>query len=604
MSLDEGTTGRGRHSVGCVTRPDLSPGEALDGMSRSMSSDGPGKRTTRGVFGMEVLGGGEIGRDRWIGRDTAAWVEGDVWLKSESRWDHKPARMLGQRFECRREEPMSHALDGLGGQFAATIYEEAKGLVHLVSDPFGLQHLYWTQWSGGVAWSTGYRAFVGLRGFSPELDETALEDFLGVGFHTGNRTWFKGVELVPPGSVLTVGIEDASMRIRPWTDFAPAPPAPSPAALEELMDRLGGEFRGAVSDAVHLGTARPGLTLSGGWDSRALLGAFAEVVRAPYCLTRGVLDSYDVQWAVRAARMVRAQHEVYPMGPDNWLRNRARAIWETEAMCSLHHLNAAPTVDRFATHANVNLDGAAGALLKGKTRAFTSGWLSEARTARVNHLLGGEAGRRVEERWLDWMGEMPSPGVGYILGRLRRFSSSAGRIGSAWGVHTRLPFADPRFLDSLLALPAEQLAGGRFARRMLLRCFPELFGSIPSTGEAALGRPALLRTLETFSLKARARGAQFLGDLGLPFRSRRAYQYPADWIREPPGREIVEKLLLQGRPRFGDLLPRDKVWAEVNEHMSGRTRTDLVHSILTLEIWLRQLDEPGFRNGLEGIDEC
>jgi hypothetical protein len=272
-------------------------------------------------------------------------------------------------------------------------------------------------------------------------------------------------------------------------------------------------------------------------------------------------------------------------------------------MSSIQHLNAAPTADCFAAHANLNLGGAAGEIFKGQTGAGTVDWLTPERRGSIDVFLGRRAGERAVERWRGWMTGMPSPGVGYVMGRLRRFTTSARRIESAWGVHTRLPYADPRFLSLVLSFPDDQLAGGRLARHMLLTAFPELFGTIPSTREAALAANSVSRAARTTSMKARGWLGRSLGKWGLQFRDRRNYQDVGAWLRQPPARGIVEHLLLTGRPRFKELGRGEEVVAEVAAHMAGRERTKTVGSFLTLELWLRQLEDESYRTGLEGIDD-
>ena len=102
----------------------------------------------------------------------------------------------------------------------------------------------------------------------PNLDPEALSDLLRCGYVTGTRTLIKGVESVPPATILRLS-GTTHRKERYWTyGYAPEPMAED-LALEELAET----FKAAVgrcAAVLNQTQATPTLTLSGGLDSRVL----------------------------------------------------------------------------------------------------------------------------------------------------------------------------------------------------------------------------------------------------------------------------------------------------------------------------------------------
>ena len=68
------------------------------------------------------------------------------------------------------------------------------------------------------------KAFLELPDFEPTIDPLAVEDFFGLRYLIGDRTWFEGVELLPAATVLTWDIQQQSLqrdRYWWWDDVKP-----------------------------------------------------------------------------------------------------------------------------------------------------------------------------------------------------------------------------------------------------------------------------------------------------------------------------------------------------------------------------------------------
>ena len=89
-------------------------------------------------------------------------------------------------------------------------------------DQFGVKPLYW--WTDGrrVALASEIGALLAAGLVAAEVDRVALDHFLACRFVPAPRTLFKGVQKLPPASVLTVE-EGGAPRV---TSFREAPGQP------------------------------------------------------------------------------------------------------------------------------------------------------------------------------------------------------------------------------------------------------------------------------------------------------------------------------------------------------------------------------------------
>jgi len=72
---------------------------------------------------------------------------------------------------------------------------------------YGLQHLYWVKTKDHFAGPTEYKAFSGSsRIQTVDLNINGLKEFLEYGYFIEDRTWFEGVSLIPPATILTVDL--------------------------------------------------------------------------------------------------------------------------------------------------------------------------------------------------------------------------------------------------------------------------------------------------------------------------------------------------------------------------------------------------------------
>lgn len=450
-------------------------------------------------------------------------------------------------------------LNDIDGVYSAVIYDEAAGKLVLLIDRYGLQHLYWTVHRGQLAWASEYKAMLALPGFAPRIDPETLEDYFGIGYPTGDRTWFRGVEVLPAGAVLTWDIASAKMNKRRywfWTDIQPMAHVDTPAVAEEL----GRRFVDAVRRRVNEGE-RVGVTLSGGLDSRAVLAAVPDSVRPLHAITFGKPDSPDVRIARRAARLKGAVHHVYCLSAKNWLQPRLDGVWWTDGQDNVLDMHRLTFLAAEQPLFNINL----------------CGFLGDA-------TIGGSY---LNDPAHDEIWKFDNRGRRYIM------TGTLMVQAVAW---MRMPFFDNAFMDLAISVPPNMRAKSAMYNKMLLRTFPQYFLNLPwqKTGLPIdwNERPGVRH----FMRRCGIIGRDLTRQMGLKwFPLRRDFYDYRRWILQEPARSFFRQILLAPDAIYPQYVSPDRVREDLALHEQGQDLSEKLCHYLSFEIWLQQAFAGRFR---------
>ncbi len=450
------------------------------------------------------------------------------------------------------------ALAALRGSFIAVVEDAPRRKWRIISDRFGLRYLYYARHGKGMVFASEVKAFLGLQGFTAKVDLKALPVYLQQGYHSGHSTWLEGVNLLDAATVLTFERETGELKAHKYWGWADVPGASG--GFEENSRELGRLFRQAVTRSCADAKA-PGLTLSGGLDSRALLAAMPEGKVA--AVTFGKLGCADIRLARIAARLKGASHHVVEIGAPNWLVPRIEAVWRSDGHLTLRDLHGVESLTVVAAEMDTCLNGFLGDALLGGTYP------------------GGDTGSAED----------------LFLHRGRRFILQAVRLTER---HCRLelPFFDPDLIDFTLSLPWEWRTESRIYRDMLLREFPPFFRTLPWQ-KTGLPISAHWVVEKAYSFLRRGWGKALRetrrvfpmvgGDDG--------YTDYAQWLRLEPAIRFVPRLLWGKRALLGDLMdmgPFRRTW---ERHLAGEDFSNRLCALMTAELWLQQAFHGKFRSG-------
>jgi asparagine synthetase B (glutamine-hydrolysing) len=201
-------------------------------------------------------------------------------------------------------------LSGVRGTFSAAFKDSRDGSYAIIADRSASEPVYYTKCCGHLCFAPECGALVSLPGVSRDADFGALSSLLVSGHLLGDATLFGSVRRLPGGHVLCV--QNGSAESLVYWHFAPG--SREPVGEEELLDRLDRTLRDAVESAI-VGT--PGETavfLSGGCDSRVILG-YARRVPSLRTVSWGTGDrspGTDAEIAGRLASLCGTKHLFLP----------------------------------------------------------------------------------------------------------------------------------------------------------------------------------------------------------------------------------------------------------------------------------------------------
>ncbi|MGA1224547.1 MAG: asparagine synthase (glutamine-hydrolyzing), partial [Phycisphaerales bacterium] len=398
----------------------------------------------------------------------------------------------GHRFRTRTDtEVLPHLLEGedpdaicreLRGMFAFAGWSERTRTLTLARDPFGKKPLYLAEGSGFLAFASELQALERLPFVDRTIDRDGLAGYLLVQYVPGERTIYRGVRKLAPGSWEHFpGDAGGAVRQGRFFSFAPRSPAAESADPVELREELRIRVRTAVERRLESDVPL-GAFLSGGVDSSLVVAMLVRDFGRPvqtFSIGFDEPDSTEHLFARETAALLGTDHHDEVLSPDvmAMLPEIASSLDEPNGDSScLPTLLLCGYARRFVT---VAMSGDGGDELFGGYGRYRDtlnecGPRGATWRSRVRGWLRGEApatpsGRYLSPRWLmfqpeavaEFMGGAIPPGMSAELEGWRR------RLEDP----TQTPLQRMRHLDADTYMPGAVLPK---VDRMSMRCSLEV----------------------------------------------------------------------------------------------------------------------------------
>ncbi len=256
----------------------------------------------------------------------------------------------------------------LTGAFCAAILDEDAERLVLITDRLGSYPLYWFSDTRGLTFASELRAVVRDQ-VRPSLDLETVADIASLGFPFGDGTLAAGVRLVPPASTLTFDWRTGAIHVERYASLADRF-AVAGMDRHQYYGELNEGFGRAMDRAV-AGTARFGLSLSGGLDTRVILSALDRRSVPVSTFTIGGKGCADEVIADTLSRMARTDHRFIELGTQylgDLVPNMRRMVSLTDGMYISHGFTETLALQAFEESSfTVLLRGHAGELAKTST---------------------------------------------------------------------------------------------------------------------------------------------------------------------------------------------------------------------------------------------
>ena len=459
------------------------------------------------------------------------------------------------------EAVLVHGLDAiasLDGRYQIVLFDAVERVVTVAVDRFGGLPIFWAHSTEGTAFAGGVRGVLMAPGTDARPDPEAIQEAVTFGgFRLGGRTNVRGVKRLRGGAILEIA---ECVTVRDYWNWPGAPPDHD-RPLDELIDEAHRLWQQSI--AVRLSDARrPGQTLSGGLDSRAILAEAAGAATSWTALTYGVEGCDDARYAERAAAAAGATwtfHPLYHGSEPDWLERRTAFIQETDGLVQLSDLLHCESLHLQPGLFDVHLSGYIGDVVCGTTYDR----VVDAPTLMAKMPYTGVPIGWTWELALAWGaaaidGLAPSEAKFAIYEH--KFSQAIHPIFQSYAPYVRLrtPFTDYALFDFFAARSPQSRE--RLYRSWLARAYPGLFRWIPDqrTGLPVTAPDAVV-TLERYRrggirvLSSALRTAKISSG-----RSRvRAYHDEHRRWTMPAIRERIEGVIMRGGSVSADVFGRD-----------------------------------------------
>ncbi|PZO75751.1 MAG: asparagine synthase (glutamine-hydrolyzing) [Mesorhizobium amorphae] len=169
------------------------------------------------------------------------------------------------------------ALRRFNGMFAFALWDAVEHRLHLARDRFGIKPLYWALAGRTLLFGSEIKALLAHPRMEAALDLGALREYLTFQNFLSERTLFKGVSLLAPGTVVSWRMgETVSPTPRRYHSLAFSEPD-TERSEDDLAAELDHLFRQAVSRQL-VADVELGAYLSGGIDSGAIAAVASSAI--------------------------------------------------------------------------------------------------------------------------------------------------------------------------------------------------------------------------------------------------------------------------------------------------------------------------------------
>jgi asparagine synthase (glutamine-hydrolysing) len=208
----------------------------------------------------------------------------------------------------------------LDGMFAFAVWNASEQRLILARDRFGKKPLYYWASGNALVFASEIKGVLAHPRVSRDLDPAAIPAYLTFGYVPTPRTFFAGVQSLPPGHVLTLEAGAPPRLERYWT---PTRRERGSSRSDPSLEEAGTELRRLLTEAVArrmVADVPIGALLSGGVDSSAVVATMARL--SPGRVSTFTIgfdgdDGYDERpFAEIVARRYGTDHHAFVVSPN------------------------------------------------------------------------------------------------------------------------------------------------------------------------------------------------------------------------------------------------------------------------------------------------
>ena len=203
----------------------------------------------------------------------------------------------------------------LNGRFHGLLTDRARGTATLFNDRYGMHRVYYSETQDAFYFAAEAKAILKVRPELRSADARGLGEFVACGCVLENRTIFKDIHALPPGSAWQFrngAVQNKNSYFVPseWENQTPLDPEAYYQELRQVFSRNLPRY--------FSGREKIGVSLTGGLDTRMIMAWWKGEPQSLPSYTFGgpFRECQDVIIARQVAQICRQPHQVIPVGKE------------------------------------------------------------------------------------------------------------------------------------------------------------------------------------------------------------------------------------------------------------------------------------------------
>jgi len=308
-------------------RPSEECQDLVTSMARSMMHESFYASGTYSVPEMGVYGGWVAHQDSFAGeqilfnerRDITLLFSGECFVDPETRAGlsgkgHELGQAAGSWLVHFYEEEGDQFFEKLNGLFSGLLIDKRQGKAFLFNDRYSVERIYWHETKDATYFASEAKALLRILPELRAFDEEGVAQFLNYGCTLEWRTLFRGVHLLPSGSLWS--FENGKCHKRKY--FFPETWESQSILTAEAFESEFQEAFKMILPRYFESESKIGISLTGGLDTRMIMACRPESDEKPICYTfageKG--ETLDARLAARVAEGSGLDHRILRIGPD------------------------------------------------------------------------------------------------------------------------------------------------------------------------------------------------------------------------------------------------------------------------------------------------
>jgi len=231
------------------------------------------------------------------------------------------------------EEHGASCVEHLRGMFAFAIWDQRRRELFIARDRLGVKPLYYAHTEdGSLYFGSEIKAVLAANAVRPEINFTALPDYLANHATSGEETLFRGIKRLLPGH--TLFWRDGRVSIQRYWDVSFAKIESGTGGRRDLdyIEEWTELFRTAVRLRL-MADVPLGMFLSGGIDSSAIAAVMSGMVSEPiktFSVAFKEREANELEYARLVATAYKTNHHEITVSPEDFFGALPKMVWHED----------------------------------------------------------------------------------------------------------------------------------------------------------------------------------------------------------------------------------------------------------------------------------